>query len=286
MSPRFSIANQRRLIDLLSLTVPAIGGVQSTKLSLNGVQASRLESKRTTPGQSDAKHDKVALLYLHGGGFVIGSPWCYRALTSRLARWTGLPVFVPDYRLAPEHPHPAQLDDAVSCIEALSAMGWPADRLIIAGDSAGGNLSLALTQLLVSKGQKVPRALALISPWADASATGDRSADDAVIDPQWIETLRPLIGPQDLLKTPGMSPLYGSFEQFPPTLIQSAAGEVIAPIVRELVGRMQAERVAVNWTQAPGLWHDFQLHAGTVPEAAQALRDLSDFIVKKAESSS
>lgn len=283
MSPRFSIANQRRIIDLLSLTVPAIGGVRKTELSLNGVKTSRLDSKRTTPGQFDPKLDRTAVLYLHGGGFVIGSAWCYRALTSRLARWTGLPVFVPNYRLAPEHPHPAQLDDAISCIEALEAMGWPVDRLIIAGDSAGGNLSIALTQWLVTKGKKVPRALALISPWADASATGNQEADDAVIDPRWIETLRPLIGPQDLLLTPAMSPLYGSFKQFPPTLIQSASGEVLAPIVQDLVERMQAERVAVNWTQASGLWHDFQLHAGTVPEAAQALRDMSDFIVKRAE---
>ncbi len=280
MSPRFGIATQRRLIDVLSLTVPAIGGVRATQLTLGDIPTSRLDATHTHRPGAISADEKTAVLYLHGGGFVIGSAWCYRALTSRLARWTGLPIFVPDYRLAPEPPHPAQLNDALSCVQALATKGWPTERLIIAGDSAGGNLSLALVQALLAKGLPGPRALALISPWSDASSSGDRHAKDAVIDPLWIDTLRPLIGPENLLKTPAMSPVLGDFDGFAPTLIQSAGGEVLAPIVKTLVERMHAQNVPLTWTEAPGLWHDFQLHAGTVPEAARALRDMSDFMDK------
>ncbi|MFK7965858.1 MAG: alpha/beta hydrolase fold domain-containing protein [Burkholderiaceae bacterium] len=201
MSPRFGISTQRKLIDILSLTVPAVSGVRTTHLTLGEIPTSRVDATHADHADAPSSAEKTAVLYLHGGGFVIGSAWCYRALTSRLARWTGLPIFVPDYHLAPEHPHPAQLNDALSCVEALAASGWPTDRLIIAGDSAGGNLSLAVVQALHAKGLPGPRALALISPWSDASSSGDRQAKDAVIDPLWIDTLRPLIGPEDLLKT-------------------------------------------------------------------------------------
>lgn len=278
MSPRFSLPTQRRIINLLSLTVPAIGGVESSDTFLGSVPAKKVSTR------SGGSEPRVAIIYLHGGGFAIGSPWGYRAMTTRIARGTALPVFVPAYRLAPEHPHPAQLKDVLACLPALETLGWPIERLIIAGDSAGANLALALTQTLQAKQRRVPRALALISPWSDLAANGNEHARDAIIDPRWVKQLRAAYAPAESWANAAVSPSYGRFESFPPTLIQSAAGEVLAPVVHDLVERMTQQKAPVQWQESPRLWHDFQLHAGTVPEAKEALRQFCEFISEQARS--
>jgi acetyl esterase/lipase len=155
-SPRFSLAFQRRWLAGLSKIAIGTRGVSIIGGTVGGVPGewSRRTGAPARPG---------SILYLHGGAYCVGSPATHRALTSRLARVTGLPVFAADYRLAPEHPYPAALDDAIAAYRALRADG----PVILMGDSAGGGLALATALALRDAGAPAPAALALFSPWVD-----------------------------------------------------------------------------------------------------------------------
>src|SRR5690606_13208155 len=142
-------------MDMGARLLPLRAGVQVERLQLKGVPTECVGQEAPT---------KFAILHLHGGAFIVGSPASHRALAGELAARTGAKVYVPDYRLAPEHPCPAALDDCLAAWEGLLDAGFAANRIVLSGDSAGGALALALVQQLRATGKALPAALILLSP--------------------------------------------------------------------------------------------------------------------------
>jgi monoterpene epsilon-lactone hydrolase len=227
------------------------------------------------------RRDDWVVLYLHGGGYVAGSPVTHIGLAGRIARLTGLQVVMPEYRLAPEHPAPAAFDDALVAHAALLGKGYAAARIILAGDSAGGGLALALMADLCGRGL-APAGLFAFSPWTDLGMTGDSLRSNAACDPLFPVARLPelvgmVLGSADPLD-PRVSPLYARFDRPPRVLLQVGSTEIlrddstrIVEVLRQAGG---VAEVAV-WPDCP---HGWQLLDGYLPEARAALRDVADFV--------
>ncbi len=167
---------------------------------------------------------KYVVLYCHGGGYSTGSRKYARTLTSKLASSTFMDVLCFDYRLAPEHPYPAALEDAVAAWDYLMLLGYGAREVIVAGDSAGGNLALALTLSLKAQKRLLPRGLVLMSPWTDLTSSGESFQTKAEVDPvlnaEYIDRMKLAYTQGRDLENPLVSPLFGDHRDFPPTYIQ------------------------------------------------------------------
>jgi len=222
------------------------------------------------------------ILYLHGGAYIAMSARTHRSVTSRLASWSDASVFAVDYRLAPEHPFPAALRDALAAYRALIATGIPSSRIAVAGDSAGGGLALALLVALRDARDRMPAAAALFSPWTDLAATGNsivtNDTADALFFGSWIgRQARYYLGDTPATE-PLASPLYADLTGLPPLLIQVSATEVLLDDSRRVADL--AEQVGVETTLQvwPGLPHGWQIFAPILPEARAALREAGAFI--------
>ena len=220
--------------------------------------------------------DRV-IMHLHGGAFVLGSPTASAALAVGVAQRTGLPVVSVDYRLAPEHPCPAGLDDIVRVCLELSA-----SRSVVAvfGESAGANLSLAAAVVLRDRGAPLPACLGLLSPWVDMTCSGDTyrslAAADPVLgplDPRPFAAAYAVTGTAD----PKASPLFADLADLPPSLIQTGSREVLLSDSCQLESALRRAGVDVALHVWDGLWHGWQLQY-RVPEANQALDDLAAFL--------
>lgn len=274
MHSRVPAGVQRLATDLMRFH-PRPSEVKTDAFTLYGFTGERHQPQRRTD-------PRWAMLFLHGGGYLMGSPASHRNIASRLASSAGINVYVPQYRLAPENPYPAQLDDAEAAFMALLGMGFDASKIVVGGDSAGGNLTLALAQRLRDRGVTLPAALVLISPWTDATLSQLPEHDsDALLPKAWTRSIRPGFVSDALLSDPKVSPVLADFSAFPPTLIQSASAELLANDAQRLHQAMNNAGVAVTWTEYPGLWHDFQLIAGSVPEATQAVAEIGEFIKQR-----
>ena len=249
-------------------------GVRVDPATLGGVPGEWLH-----PPQPPVKAGRA--LYLHGGAFCVGSPATHRALTAKLARDLGLPVFALDYRLAPEQPFPAALDDALAAYRALAVDG----PVIVAGDSAGGTLALLLAQALRDRGEPAPACLLLLSPLADLTLADlpDHVPGEALLSMPWvaagIDHFRGELGADD----PRLSPLHASLAGLPPTLVQWGGDELFAPGCLRLVEALRRARVSVEADVTPGRWHVFPLHAGTLPSADAAVGRIARFAVPHLE---
>jgi epsilon-lactone hydrolase len=221
------------------------------------------------------------ILYLHGGGYIAMSARSHRPITSRLAVWSDTRLFALDYRLAPEHRFPAALDDAVAVYRALVAAGTSPDRIVVAGDSAGGGLALALLVVLRDAGDKLPGAAVLFSPWTDLAATGQSIVGNAVVDPlicgTWVGSVaRHYLG-DTAATNPLASPVYADLTGLPPLLVQVSDTEVLLDDSRRVVesARRSGVDAALHiWPELPHVWQYF---AWFLPEARAALRQAADF---------
>ena len=223
--------------------------------------------------QSD---QQATILFLHGGGYVTGSAFGYRPLAGALAAAADAGVLVPDYRLAPEHPYPAALDDCLSAYQWMLARDIPADRITLAGDSIGGALVLKLMLMLRDQGLPMPRGGALMCPGFDATGTAFKH----LMSPERYETIRScgelyLDGrsPQD----PAVNPLYADLTGLPPLLVQSATGDVVRDEAETLAERAAEHGVDVKLVLYPGDMHVFHIFWTFLPEASDALRQIGDF---------
>ena len=222
--------------------------------------------------------DRV-MLYFHGGGYVAGSPWTHRELLGRLARAAGLRIVAPKYRLAPEHPLPGALEDAVAAWDALQGNYAPG-QIVLAGDSAGGGLALSLLAVLCGRGTP-PGALVAFSPWTDLTGSGaslvENEADDPIFPAHRLGDLAGFclgdVGAAD----PRISPLFADFPQAPPVLLLVGSTEILRDdtvrMAERLLGFGGAVTVQVT-TDAPHVWPMF----GFLPEAGAALRDVGAFL--------
>lgn len=229
----------------------------------------------------EASNDRV-LLYLHGGGYTMGSRATHRVLVSRLSEQARARVLSVDYRLAPEHSYPAAVDDAVAAYRWLLAQGVAADRIAIAGDSAGGGLTLATLLALRDAGDPLPAAAVAISPWADLEGTGDsvqtRAHLDKMVSADALKDNADLYAAGTDLRAPGVSPLYGDYTGLPPLLIQVGDAEILLDDSVRVADRAKAAGVDVTlevWPEMPHVWHAF---AGMLPEADQAVARIGEWV--------
>jgi len=224
-------------------------------------------------GHPAADADRL-LLYLHGGGYCSGSLCTHRALAARLALAADAGALLLDYRRAPEDPFPAALEDALSAYRHLLDTSR-ADRLVVAGDSAGGGLTLALLMALAARGEPLPAAAFCMSPWTDLAVTGESARSREVDDPmlrceELIEWARLYAGETDV-DYPLISPLYGSFRGFPPLLLQVGTRELLFDDSRRVADRARAAGVEVTLDIWPEMMHVWQVFAPLVPESVEAL---------------
>jgi acetyl esterase/lipase len=229
---------------------------------------------------SKARHRGV-ILYLHGGGYIMGSPQTHRAMVARLSRLSGLRAFVPDYRLAPEHPFPAALEDARAAWGRLIDLGYRPDEIVIGGDSAGGGLALALLAQLCQAGQP-PRALFAFSPWTDLTLAGGSMTENAEADvlfPAYrAAELRDMIVSSKKASDPAASPLFAKFPDCPPVFMQCSQTEILRDDTLRMGKRLRGFGAEVTVQVLPGRPHVWQLFDRLLPEARQALRETAAFI--------
>ncbi|HET7204762.1 MAG TPA: alpha/beta hydrolase [Steroidobacteraceae bacterium] len=221
-----------------------------------------------------------AVLYLHGGAYCVGSPMTHRTIAGTLAHLTGATVVVVDYRLAPEHPCPAAIDDTVAAYLGLVASGREPRHIAIAGDSAGGGLALAAALRLRERGHPLPAALVTFSPWVDLDDPdrGPVPPGEVMISPSWVRACaRHYLGTR-AARDPMASPIYGDLAGLAPTLIQVGSDEWLLPDARRLHEALRRAGVPSTLEEYPRRWHVFQAHAGVLADADRALASVARFL--------
>jgi monoterpene epsilon-lactone hydrolase len=255
-----------------SIRVPR--GVCLQTVAANGVPSDWLEPDNAVPGR--------AILYLHGGAYVICSPTTHRGLAGNIAQASQARLLLIDYRLAPEHPFPAALDDTIAAYHWLLGKGYSPEQIAIGGDSAGGGLTIATALFLRDNHEKMPSALFLLSPWTDLTFSGESIRTRAERDP-----LLQLNDDGWLVKTyangyplthPYISPLFADLHGLPPTFIQVGTEEILYDDSIRLEQKARLAGMDISLETWPGMWHVFQAFAPYVPESQQAIDKIGEFI--------
>jgi acetyl esterase/lipase len=221
------------------------------------------------------------VLYLHGGGFVKGSAATHRSITSHLARDLGACVVVPEYRLAPEHPFPAALEDCMAAYRGLLAQDIPAHRIVVAGDSAGGNLAIVLSLKLKEMRLEQPSCLVLMAPACDMKSTRALMKDpvnDPVLALKWLHQVSDDYAHNLPLHLPLISPVYADLHGLPPMLLQVGGRDLLVDGCRRFAEKAKASGVDIVYQEEAGLWHVWHLLLGLVPEAAISLKEIAAFV--------
>lgn len=235
------------------------------------------------PKELPADEDHV-IFYLHGGGYIFGSPATHRNLTMQLARAARRRVLALDYRLAPENPYPAALDDALTGYRSLlEDEGIAPERIAIGGDSAGGGLALATMLAAREAGLPLPGAAFLYSPWTDLAATGDslqrNEASDAMLSGKEVHRMSKLYFGSTSPRDPLISPLYGNFHGLPPLLIHASDSEVLLDDSLRLVDRARKDGVEVDLRVRERLLHAWPIFVSYhLPEAFETVRETANFL--------
>jgi epsilon-lactone hydrolase len=276
--PAPTLAETRAVFDARGDQYPLPDDAAVTEVDAGGVPARWI----TVPGADAGR----VLLYLHGGGYQIGSFRSHAELASRLGRASGRRVLLPEYRLAPEHPFPAAIDDALAVWRWLrSQPGASASALAVAGDSAGGGLAVAMMTALRDGGEDLPAAAVLISPWTDLSCSGasmtERVDDDPIFVPDTLRRLAAAYLAGADPRTPLASPLFARLDGLPPLLIQVGTAELLLSDAEELAKSAAAAGVDVTVQAGEGLPHVYPAMLG-VPEAAEATDQAGAFLRDKA----
>lgn len=222
------------------------------------------------------------LLYLHGGAYVQGSVTTHRALAARLAMASGASTFIVDYRLAPEHPFPAAVDDAFAVYAALER-AYPGRPIAIAGDSAGGGLTVATALRIRDEGWTTPAALALLSPWTDLTLGNATHQSKAAVDPFFPDSSALGLAAKAYswgrdLRTPLISPQFADLGGLPATLIHVGGKEALLDDSRILAEKMVADGSVAEIKVYPHMWHVWQAFGGRFPEADQSIREIGVFL--------
>jgi len=219
-----------------------------------------------------------AMLFVHGGAYVACTPQTHRPLTTALAKESGVPVFAVDYRLAPEHPFPAALDDVLAAYDMLVARGIPPSGIVLAGDSAGGGLVLSAAIALKNRGGSEPTLAGVIaySPWTDLLATGktlvtNAKSDDMLVGSGVGASARNYVHDDALLGDPLASPLYGDLGGLPPLLVFASTVEILLDDSRRFVERARAAGTSVDFVLEPGMPHVWQIFVDVLPEAKRSV---------------
>jgi len=267
-----SVEDQRAAMEASAEMFPADPDVVSKEVNADGVPADWI-----SVGASKA--DRI-VLYFHGGAYVMGSRNTHRGLAGRIANAAQTRVFLPEYRLAPENPFPAAIEDAVACWRWLLAEGHSPDDMAIAGDSAGGGLALATLLALKASGDPLPACAVGLSPWTDLAGTGETAVsgavDDPMLTPEGLRSSGKDYAAEDL-SNPLAAPLHGDLEGLPPLLLQVGTREILLSDSTRFAEKAQAAGVDVTLEIEDGLIHVWQMLPG-VPEAESAIDRIGVFI--------
>lgn len=274
-APRFDLAAVRRAMSS-RLTMPAAlpRGLRVDASTDPALPGEWLHPREAAPG--------VALLFMHGGGFIAGSPRTHRSFAAWLAQESGVSVFSLDYRLAPEHPYPAALDDCLTAVRTLQARGL---RLVLGGDSAGGQLAIATTLRMRAESLAMPEGLLLVCPLTDFTDRSESLRTNAESEPllglrHRTYTLGLYAG-ETPLADPLLSPVYADLRGLPPMIVEASRIEVLWDDARRFVEAAQAAGVAVEFHPHDGLAHDWQLMVPFTPEANASLRRLGAWVAAR-----
>lgn len=224
------------------------------------------------------------LLYIHGGGYIAGSPHTHKRMVARLCRMTGLRAFVPAYRLAPEYPVPAALEDVAAAHAHLLALGYAPGDILLGGDSAGGGLALALLAQLCAKGQ-APGAVFAWSPFCDQTFSGESVQENGRRDHFFpgdrVQFLAQMILGDTAPEDPRASPLFAEFPDCPPVLLQASSSEILRDDAMRMEAKLRANGTDVRlemWENAPHVW---QIFDGWFPEARSAISNTARFLTAR-----
>lgn len=224
--------------------------------------------------------DKL-ILYVHGGGYVSGSCNDHRGFVSKIAKSTGIKNLVYEYRLAPEHPFPAALDDSVKIYLWLLSQGYLPKNILIAGESAGGGLALALLLAIKNCNIEFPAAAVAISPWTDLSCSSEsyHTKNKKSVAPlnSWTVFAKHYAGENDP-KNPLISPLFGDLRGLPPIFINSAVNDELFEDGEKFYQKARAASVDVTFRAGEGMVHCYPLLAPMFPEAIEAMNEIVDFV--------
>jgi len=269
------VEQRRADMDALAGAAPLADGTVVEPLVAGGVRAEWL---RPAGGADDG-----ALLYLHGGGYCVGSIVSHRGLASNIAAACGLPVLLIDYRLGPENPFPAAVEDAVTAFDWLLDQGLAPDRLAVAGDSAGGGLTLATLLARRDAGVALPGAAACLSPWTDLTQSSPsmdtHDGVDAMLDRARLQTLADwYLGPDGDPRHPHASPRFADLSGLPPVLLHAADDEVLVDDARLVAEAIEAAGGRVEYRTWPGVFHVWHAVAGLAPEADEAVAEVGRFV--------
>lgn len=268
------IPARRRRMDEITSGAPIPEGTRTAAVDAGGVPAEWVDA----PGD---RRDPV-ILYLHGGAYTVGSVRSHRALVARLAAACGARGLTVDYRLGPEHPFPAAVDDAVAAYRWLLGGGVEPGRVVVAGDSAGGGLTVATLLALRDQGDPPPAGGVCISPWTDLACTGESMTSRAAEDPMvqrdgLLDMAAAYLAGQDP-RAPLASPLYAELRDLPPLLVHVGTAETLLDDATRLAGRAREAGVAVElevWDDMIHVWHAF---APLLPEADEAIARIGEWV--------
>ena len=269
------LEKQRRSQDALGNMAASMSGLVWEPFTLAGMDAAWMRLSR------EHRRRRV-ILYCHGGGYTSGGLGFSKVLASKLTRATGMATLAFDYRLAPEHPYPAAVEDALTAWGHLESLGIAPGDIVLAGDSAGGNLALVLCLKLREAGRGLPGALLLMSPWTDMTASGEslrgRAGIDPVLTPEYMYAVREAyaggLDPSDCL----LSPLFADFAGFPPALIQVGTHEILYSDAERLAERMLEAGADCRLEVWENMWHDFQMYPSKT--ASNAIQNMAHFLLE------
>lgn len=247
--------------------------IQIKKDSLNGMNLEYLIP-------ADSVENKI-ILYMHGGGYVSGSCNDHRGFVAKFANYTGITNLLFEYRLAPEHPFPAALDDSLSVYKALLSSGYHPENIVFAGESAGGGLCLALLLAIKNREIPYPKAAVAISPWTDLSCSGDSYKTKNKVSPaplnSWHVFSKYYTG-NDAVTNPFISPLFGELEGLPPIFLNAGMDDELFDDAEKFYEKAKAAGVNITFRAGKGMLHCYPLMAPMFPEASQAMEEIVAFI--------
>ena len=271
-----SINQLRNLLQLGTLGMFIPFGVNLKKTKIKNRDAEWLIPDKSAP-------DK-AFLYLHGGGYALGSTDTHRSMVGYIAKKSGIPVLLASYRRIPESAFPSALNDALAAYDWLLEQGYKAENILIGGDSAGGGLAITTQLALRNRGTALPGASVCLSPWTDLAITGDSVQKnihrDPLTDIPRMKKWGRIYAGKEAITDPLISPMYGELTGFGPMLVQVSTDEVLYDDSRRLVEHAERDNVQVDFQEWEGLMHWWHLFWQFVPEASEAIDKIIEFMKK------
>ncbi len=256
--------------------------IRPSRVDIQPISIGEMSAEWITPDEAE---NNRAVLYLHGGGYTMGSCNTHRSLATRIALASRAPVLLIDYRLAPEYPYPAALEDAKEAYRWLLTQGIESRKIVFAGDSAGGGLALAAAVAIRDENEDLPAGVVCISPWADLSMSGETVSTCEKTDPlisleTSLKHASRYTGGQDPA-SPLISPVFADLSGLPALLVQAGEHEILRSDSQRLSENARQVGVSVSLEIWEGMWHVWHMFAGLMPEAQRAIDRIGRFIQER-----